>query len=79
MKYCSVFALDLQADQCNNDHIHFRKDGGVSVDFLFRKALDRTITVCFLAYHDFCLTFQRVPGKHKIIVDKEPMNALLAE
>ena len=78
VKYCSVFTLDLQPDQCNSEHIHFRKDGGVSVDFLFRRAVPKTLTVCFLAYHDFCLTFQRVPGKHKIIVDKEPMNALLA-
>ena len=76
-KYCAVFALDLQADF--NEQIHFRKDGSVGVEFLFRKALQKTVTVCFLSYHDFCLTFQRKPGKYNILVEKKPMNALLED
>ena len=76
-RYCSVFVLDLHADQCNTDHIHFQKDGSIDVQLLFRTPLPYTINVCFLAYHDYCLTFQRVPEKHKIIVTKEPINKLL--
>ena len=77
-KYCSVFVLDLHADQCNTDHIHFQKDGSVDVQLMFREPLRRTINVCCLAYHDYCLTFQRVPEKHKTLVTKEPINKLLA-
>ena len=75
--YCSVFALDLHADQSGTDNIHFLKDGSVDVDFLFSAPLPDTITACFLSYHDFCLTFKRVPEKHKVLVTKESMSALL--
>ena len=78
-KYCSVFALDLQADQCNSQHIHAQKTGSVSVDLTFRANLDKNLTVCFLAYHDFCLTFKREDGKPKTVVDKIDSNLLPVE
>ena len=77
--YCSVFALDLHADQSGTDNIHFLKDGSVDVDFLFSAPLPDTITACFLSYHDFCLTFKRVPEKYKVLVDKQSMSALLGK
>ena len=77
LSYCLVFALDLHADQSGTDNIHFLKDGSVDVDFLFGEPLPNTVTVCFLSYHDFCLTFKRVPEKHKVLVTKESMSALL--
>ena len=58
-KYSSVFTLDLQPDQCNSHHIHAQKTGSVNVDVTFRENLEQNLQVCFLAYHDFCLTFKR--------------------
>ena len=78
-KYCSVFVLDLQADQCNSRHIHESKSGTVQVELTFRENLAKNIEVCFLAYHDYCLTFKRVEGKPRLVVENINANLLLAE
>ena len=76
-KYCSVFTLDLQPDQCNSHHIHAQKTGSVNVDVTFRANLQQNLQVCFLAYHDMCLTFKREDGKPKTVVDVIDSNLLL--
>ena len=75
-KYCCVFALDLQPDQCNSLHIHSGKTGTVNVEMTFRSNLEQNLQVCFLEYHDQCLTFKREEGKPKIVVDVIDSNIL---
>ena len=76
-KYCAVFVLDLQPDQCNSLHIHAGKTGTVNVEMAFRENLAQNLQVCFLAYHDQCITFKREDGKPKTVVDVIDSNLLL--
>ena len=76
-KYCAVFVLDLQPDQCNSLHIHAGKTGTVNVEMSFRENLAENLQVCFLAYHDQCITFKREEGKPKTVVDVIDSNLLL--
>lgn len=75
-KYCSIFVLDLQPDQCNSLHIHAGKTGTVNVEMAFRDNLNQNLQVCFLAYHDQCITFKREDGKPKTVVDVIDSNLL---
>ena len=62
-KYCAVFCLDLQPDQCNSYHIHQSNPGRVNVELTFRTPLANTITVCFYSLHDKVITFKRLKDK----------------
>ena len=62
-KYCAVFCLDLQPDQCNSFHIHGSEPGRVDVELSFRAKLLNTITVCFYSLHDKVITFKRAKDK----------------
>ena len=62
-KYCAVFCLDLQPDQCNSYHIHQSNPGRVNVELTFRTPLPNTITVCFYSLHDKVITFKRLKDK----------------
>ena len=62
-KYCTVFCLDLQPDQCNSYHIHQSDPGRVDVELSFRTQLANAITVCFYSLHDKVITFKRVKDK----------------
>ena len=52
-KYCCVFALDLQPDQCNSLHIHSGKTGTVNVEMTFKENLDENLQFQELLYQLF--------------------------
>ena len=78
-KYCAIFALDLQPDQCNSGHIHSSKSGSVDVTLSFRRAPTDNLTVCFFSLHDRCLTFQREEGKPRLTIENIDANLLMGE
>ena len=78
-KYCTIFALDLQGDQCNSQHMHFTRSGPVDVTMTFRTAPPENLTVCFFSLHNYCLTFQREEGKPRLQIENIDANLLLAE
>ena len=78
-KYCAIFALDLQADKCNSEHIHASKSGSVDVSVSFITAPAVNLTACFFSLHDYCLTFQREEGKPRLTIENIDANLLMAE